>query len=109
VEVEEPSAPEISLASLVLPILRALTVCSPRVGVELSARIWDVVVFEGDSAMIRAAVTVLARLEGRLYGDRTGILKELAVDEEVEEAWSVGDVEEFIGVMREMGKVEGEA
>ncbi|KAI9728985.1 MAG: hypothetical protein M1828_000070 [Chrysothrix sp. TS-e1954] len=34
-----------------------------------AARAWDVMVFEGDNAVIRAAVGVLGRLEGRLYGD----------------------------------------
>src|ERR1700760_1777363 len=101
---------EKTLESLVIPVLRAVASCSPRVGIEISARIWDVVVFEGDAALIRAAVAVLAKLESRLYGDRLEILKELSVDDEdaMVQKWILGETEDFMATMKEMGKVDGD-
>jgi hypothetical protein len=87
-----------------LPVLRAVSTCAPRLDVEISARIWDVVVFEGDSALIRAAVAVFAKFEGRLYGDKAQIMRELAV--EGQGPWPLGDVEEFMATMRNIGKVD---
>ncbi|KAF2456691.1 rab-GTPase-TBC domain-containing protein, partial [Lineolata rhizophorae] len=43
-------------------------------GVDVACRIWDVVVFEGDAALVRAALGTLASLESRLYGDVDEVL-----------------------------------
>jgi hypothetical protein len=106
---EEDPTPEITLSSVILPILKAITISSSRINIEVAARIWDVAVFEGDSALIRATVAVLAKLEGKLYGDRATILKELSVSTESVESWGLGDIEELMETMKETGKVDGEA
>lgn len=43
-------------------------------GVDVAARVWDVMVFDGDTAIIRTAVATLGALEGKLYGDRSSVL-----------------------------------
>ncbi|EMC91353.1 hypothetical protein BAUCODRAFT_39523 [Baudoinia panamericana UAMH 10762] len=72
-------------------------------------RIWDIFVFEGDKALVRAAVAVLGRLEGKLYGAREEILD--LISWRNEEKWDVGSVNEFIKAVRDAGKVDsrGEA
>jgi hypothetical protein len=71
---------------------------------DIATRIFDVYVFEGDAALIRASVGTLAKLEGRLYGSREEILELLASAKGV--PWDLGRDDEFMSVMREMGKVE---
>ncbi|EME39561.1 hypothetical protein DOTSEDRAFT_75278 [Dothistroma septosporum NZE10] len=69
------------------------------------SRIWDVFVFEGDRALIRAAVAVLGTLESKLYGSRQEILKHIGWCNE--NRWDIGTEDEFINAMREAGKVDG--
>lgn len=68
-------------------------------------RIWDVWVFEGDKALIRAAVAVFGRLEGKLYGSKEEVLALLGWMNE--KGWDLGSEEEFMEGVREAGKVEG--
>lgn len=69
-------------------------------------RLLDLYVFEGDKLLIRAAVAVLGRLEGRLYGSRQEILD--VVSWRCEKRWDgIGGEEEFIAAVRDAGKVEG--
>jgi hypothetical protein len=56
------------MVELLQPLLHALVFASPRLGLDISSRVWDVVAFESDAGLVRAAVAVLERLEGRLYG-----------------------------------------
>ncbi|KAI9664921.1 MAG: hypothetical protein M1821_006369 [Bathelium mastoideum] len=97
------------------PILRSLF-CA-RLGVDHASRLWDVYVFEGDSVLIRAVVGCLIRLEGRLYTNRSEILKVLgwpnpnvAADDQMPSSrlWDVGDEEDFMLAVREAGKVEAD-
>jgi len=69
------------------------------------ARAWDVYVFEGDRALVRAAVAVLGRLEGRLFGGPEEILDLLSWRNE--RPWAVGSEEEFVSAVRGAGKVDG--
>jgi hypothetical protein len=72
---------------------------------ELVSRVWDIFVFEGDKVLIRAAVAVLGRLEGRLYGGREEVLD--VVGWRNENGLDLGTEEEFVKALREAGKVDG--
>jgi hypothetical protein len=80
--------------------------CSQKFGMDIASRIWDVYAFEGDKALVRAAVGVLARLEGRLYGNKQEILDVLGSS--ASGAWDLGPEDEFMAIVREMGKVDDE-
>lgn len=82
------------------PIFHSLF-CSANFGMDIASRVWDVYVFERDKTLVRAAAAVLARLEGRLYGSRAEILDVLG-----KEKWDLGNEDEFMATVREMGKVE---
>ncbi|KAK3701072.1 hypothetical protein LTR37_015634 [Vermiconidia calcicola] len=71
------------------------------------SRIWDIFVFEGDKALVRAAVAALGKLEGSLYGSRDEILDILSWRNE--KGWDVGSEEEFMKAVREAGKVDSKA
>ncbi|KAI4252945.1 MAG: hypothetical protein LQ352_003991 [Teloschistes flavicans] len=43
-------------------------------GLETASRVWDVIVFDGDAAMVRTVVGIMGWLEGRLYGNREEVL-----------------------------------
>ena len=84
------------------PIFRCLF--AYHLPTELVARVWDIFVFEGDKALIRAAVACLGRLERRLYGSREEILD--VVSWRNEKLWDLGPEEDFIKAVREAGKVD---
>ncbi len=75
-------------------------------GVDIAARVWDVMIFDGDTAIIRTLVAALGALEAKLYGDRSEVLGVLG--------WSAigggGEIgigireEEFMGKVRAVGK-----
>ncbi|KAL8731785.1 MAG: hypothetical protein Q9166_003232 [cf. Caloplaca sp. 2 TL-2023] len=71
-------------------------------GIEAASRVWDVMVFDGDSAVVRSVVGVMGWLEGRLYGSREEVLGVLG--------WRGGgwgverDVEGFMKLVRDAGK-----
>jgi len=73
---------------------------------DIASRIWDVYVFEGDKALVRTAVGVLAKLEGRLYGNKSEILDVLGSS--ASGAWDLGPEDEFVRVVRDMGKIDEE-
>jgi len=77
------------------------TLFSAGLEIDLLSRVWDVFVFEGDTVCIRAAVAVLGRLEGRLYGEREDVLRV------VRGRWEVGGEEAFMGAVRAAGKEDG--
>lgn len=71
----------------------------------LAARVWDLYAFEGDKALVRAAVAILAKLEPKLYGGRDEVLDLLGWG--FEGRWELGSEEEFVAAVREAGKVDG--
>lgn len=73
--------------------------------VALPSRVMDVYVFEGDRALVRAAVGLLGALEARLYGGREEVLALLGWAGR--EGWRVGE-EEFVAAVRAAGKVDAE-
>ena len=77
---------------------------------EVASRVWDVMVFEGDALIIRAAVAMIGSLESRLYGSREEVLGVLSWGNEgkVSErsGWEVGDEDVFMGRVRWVGKEE---
>jgi hypothetical protein len=80
--------------------------CSQKFGMDIASRIWDVYVFEGDKALVRAAVGTLAKLEGRLYGSKEEILDVLG--SAANGQWELGPEDDFIKLVRDMGKVDEE-
>ncbi|CAN6637190.1 hypothetical protein TRVA0_016S01134 [Trichomonascus vanleenenianus] len=45
--------------------------------IDVTSRVWDIMIFEGDGVLLRTALGVLTAMECRLYGDRAELLKEL--------------------------------
>jgi len=100
-------------------LLRSILSASPsRLSLDTSARIWDIAVFEGDAALVRAAVAILARLESRLYGPARELVSELqdyGMDPmginmanpqlNTSRLWDLGDADTFVECMWEMGKL----
>jgi hypothetical protein len=84
------------------PIFRCLF--SYNLPPEHVSRIWDVFAFEGDKALIRAAVAILGRLESKLYGGREEILE--LIGWQNERRWDLGSEDEFMSAVREAGKVD---
>lgn len=62
------------------------------------SRVWDVLVFEGDTVCIRAAVAVMSTLEGKLYGAKEDVLRLLRG------RWDVGPEDAFMAAVRSAGK-----
>lgn len=77
-----------------------MTLGAAHLGPEAVSRIWDVMVFEGDKAIVRAAVGMLSLLESRLYGDRDEVLKLFGWGAE---RWTMLD-DEVMMATREAGK-----
>lgn len=86
------------------PMMRTLFLNG--LGLENAVRAWDVMVFDGDSMVIRTAVGVLTALEGRLYGSKKEVLDILGRGRG-EREWEVGDEEDFIRCVRAAGKAQG--
>ncbi|KAL8928212.1 MAG: hypothetical protein Q9208_001922 [Pyrenodesmia sp. 3 TL-2023] len=85
------------------PMLRCLFLGPGEgLGIEAASRVWDVIVFDGDAAIIRTVVGVMGWLEGRLYGGQEEVLGVLGWRGG---GWTVGeDVEGFVKVVRDAGK-----
>lgn len=75
------------------------------VGIEAAVRIWDVMVFEGDDALVRGVVGVFAALECQLYTSREEILGLLGWQGKgfYTAAQAAGGVEGFMARLREAG------
>ncbi|KAI9715738.1 MAG: hypothetical protein M1812_005736 [Candelaria pacifica] len=87
------------------PMFRTLFLYHAGEGIEIVSRVWDVWVFEGDKVFVRVALGVLARLEGSLVGvGRERVLGLLGWGKGGR--WDLGGEEEFMRVVRGMGKVE---
>ena len=88
-----PKSPKSSARGLSLPLVQ---------------RLWDVIVFDGDAAIIRACVGILAAKESALYGKKEDVLTilgwggSLKLGEDV----SFGAAEEALGLNKEEGAVE---
>ncbi|KAL8861099.1 MAG: hypothetical protein Q9178_002612 [Gyalolechia marmorata] len=85
------------------PMMRTLFLGpSEGLGVEAASRVWDVMIFDGDAAVVRSVVGVMGWLEGRLYGSREEVLGVLGWRGG---GWGVGkDVEGFMKLVRDAGK-----
>ncbi|KAK1065061.1 hypothetical protein LTR74_008173 [Friedmanniomyces endolithicus] len=91
------TATDLAPAEYLDPIFRCLF--AYNLPAEHVSRLWDVYVFEGDDVLIRAAVAVLGRLEGKLYGGKEEVLDLLSWRNRGR--WEVGGEEEFVGAVRE--------
>ena len=84
------------------PMMRTLFLGpSNGLGIDIASRVWDVLVFDGDAAIIRTTVAILGALEGKLYGGRNEVLDVLG--------WrgnlgAVGNEDTFMSKVRAVGK-----
>ena len=111
----EHSKPGLDLnpAEILEPLMRTMFLGpSPHGGLDLevASRLWDVMVFESDALIIRAAVALIGSLEGRLYGSREEVLqtlgREIAGDGTGAKCWEVGGEDAFMANVRWVGKEE---
>lgn len=72
-------------------------------GIEIASRVWDIMMFDGDGAVVRAAAAGLGRLEGKLYGTREEVLSVLGWGGRGWAGCGAG-AEEFIRGLRGVGK-----
>lgn len=100
-------------ATVLEPLMRTMFLGpSPRGGLDLevASRVWDVMVFEGDALIVRAAVAMVGSLESRLYGNREEVLGVLGWGDEGkiggERGWDVGGEDSFMARVRWVGKEE---
>ena len=90
-------------SSVLEPMMRTLFLGPGNgLGIDIAARVWDVMVFDGDAAVIRTAVAVLGALEGKLYGSKEEVLGVLSWRGNIGQA--LGDEEAFITRVRKVGK-----
>ena len=103
---EESRSLFLNPADVLEPMLRTLFLGpgAAGVGLDVAARVWDVMVFDGDAAVIRTAVAVLGRLEARLYGSREEVLGVLGWRGGVGGTEGVGDEDAFMEVVRGVGR-----
>ncbi|KAL2072873.1 hypothetical protein VTL71DRAFT_12216 [Oculimacula yallundae] len=66
-----------------------------------ASRLWDVVVFEGDGVLVRAAVAYLVALEGKLFGCESGEQVRMVVEGGL--PTEIGE-EDWMGAVRGAGK-----
>ncbi|KAL8931943.1 MAG: hypothetical protein Q9211_006632 [Gyalolechia sp. 1 TL-2023] len=98
-----PDALNIHPHEIFEPILRTLFLGpGGGLGIEAASRVWDVMVFDGDAAVVRTVVGVMGWLEARLFGSREEVMAVLG--------WRGGgwgfdkDVDGFMKLVREAGK-----
>ena len=105
-----PSPSGLGLAphDILEPMMRTLFLGPGRgLGVDIVTRVWDVMVFDGDSVIIRTAAALLGSLESTLYGDRQAVLDKLGWRGGTgSEIWRVGSEDEFMARVRGTGKEE---
>lgn len=75
-------------------------------GIEIASRVWDIMMFDGDAAVVRAAVAVLGGLEGKLYGNREEVLRLLGWGGMGWVRCGGGRVDDFMRGLRSVGKEE---
>ena len=73
-------------------------------GVDIATRVWDVILFDGDTAIIRTAVAILGSLEGKLYGDRDSVLSVLGWSGGGGWESSLGGEDVFMERVRDVGE-----
>ena len=110
----EPSSLNLHPHPILEPIIRTLFLGpgtqESGLGLDIAARIWDVMVFEGDGIVIRSVVAVLGILEAELYGcsSREEVLAKLgwgATGEGMRRVREM-DPERFMAEVRAAGKEE---
>ena len=91
-------------ASVLEPFYRTLFL-TPHggLGVDIAARVWDMILLDGDAAVIRTAVALLGSLEGKLYGDRASVMSVIGWNGK---PWadSLDGEDAFMARVRDVGK-----
>ena len=85
------------------PMLRTLFLGpGGGLGIEAASRVWDVMAFDGDAAVVRSVVGVIGWLQPRLFGTRKEVMEVLGWRGG---GWAVEkDVEGFMKLVRDAGK-----
>lgn len=108
-----PSGLNLSPHEVLEPMIRNLFLGpGGGLGIEIVSRVWDIMMFDGDAAVVRAAAASLGALEGNLYGSRQEVLAVLGwggkgwggPGEKGQAGGGGMDVEEFIRGLRSVGK-----
>ena len=105
----QPALPlHLTPSSVLEPLMRTLFLSPGHqgLGIDIAARVWDVMVFDGDAAIIRTTVAILGALEGRLYGSREEVLSVLGWRGDLDPRGQglLGDEESFMARVRAVGK-----
>jgi len=69
-----------------------------------ATRLWDVMVFEGDAVLVRAAVAYMVELEGKLFGVKTEGEVRAVVERGLGSGSLVGNEDAWMGAVRGAGK-----
>lgn len=77
------------------------------VGIEVASRVWDIMMLDGDAALVRTAAAGLGALEGKLYGNREEVSSVVGWGGTGWAGCGGPGVEEFIQRLRSVGKEEG--
>ena len=101
-----PSGLGLTAQEVLEPMMRTMFLGPGEgLGVEIVARVWDVMVFDGDGVIIRTAVALLGALEGSLYGSRQEVMDKLGWRGNIASgAWRVGGPDGFMANVRRAGK-----
>lgn len=83
-----------------------LTLFSLHCPLDITSRIWDVYVFEGDAFLVRTAIGVLTVMEPQLYGSRDEVVRLLGWRAR---PWRLGKEDDFMVTVRSAGKEEQES
>ncbi|KAF8472799.1 hypothetical protein BDZ91DRAFT_450367 [Kalaharituber pfeilii] len=82
-----------------------LTLFALHCPLDVTSRLWDVYVFEGDAFLVRTAIGVLTALETKLYGSKEEVIEVLGWKAE---PWKLGKEDDFMATVRSAGKEEKE-
>lgn len=93
--------------SVVSPSSATFQSGSGGLSLEIVSRVWDVMVFDGDTTIIRTCVAILGCLESSLYGSKEDVLSILGWEGGMADSrMAEMDEDEFMEAVRGVGKEE---
>jgi hypothetical protein len=100
------SGPNLAPHEVLEPMMRTLFLGpGDGLGIEIASRVWDIMMLDGDAAVVRAAAAWLGALEGKLYGTREEVLSVVGWGGMGWAGCGAG-VEDFMQGLRSVGKEE---
>lgn len=82
-----------------------LTLFALHCPLDITSRLWDVYIFEGDGFLVRTAIGILTVLEPQLYGTKEEVVRLLGWRAKT---WKLGKEDDFLETVRSAGKEEVE-